>query len=59
MAHDECRVEMIDGEPIRVHGSRAMDDEDKAAFALIVAAARAKFRADHPEPDDEPCDHDS
>lgn len=44
---DECRIEIIDGEAIRIHGSKAMDEGDREAFAQIVRAAKAHMEA-HP-----------
>lgn len=41
---DECRIEVVDGEPVRVHASSGWDDEDRAAFAEIVRAAKEHFR---------------
>lgn len=54
---DECRVEMIDGEPIRVRGAKAMTDEDRAAFAEVVRAAKSRFFPDHEPPNSETGEH--
>lgn len=38
-----CRVEMVDGEPVRVQGAGEWDDKDREAFAEVVRAARRRF----------------
>lgn len=50
---DKAWIEEVDGEPVLVHGSGDWDDEDRAAFAAIVRAAKAKYFEDHPEPEGE------
>lgn len=42
-ADDTCRLIEVDGEVIRVLGGHGMDDEDRAAFAEIVRAAKRRF----------------
>lgn len=55
---DKAWIEEVDGEPVLVHGSGDWDDEDRAAFAAIVRAAKAKYFEDHPEPEgDDPDPH--
>lgn len=41
---DGCRIEVVNGEPVRVHGASDWDDEDRAAFAEIARAAKEHFR---------------
>lgn len=43
----ECRIEIIEGQPVRVRGDRPMTDEDCAAFTEVVRAAR-KMMAETP-----------
>ena len=43
---DDCRIVDVDGDPIRVQASGDWTDEDHAAFAEIVRAAKAKFASD-------------
>jgi hypothetical protein len=52
---DTCRVIEVDGQPIRVHGAGEMTDQDRAALAEVLGAARRKYAAEHPEtaPQDE------
>src|SRR6266542_373734 len=45
---DTCRLVEVDGEVIRVHGAGEMNDEDRAAFAEIVRAARRRYERDNP-----------
>lgn len=37
---DQCRRVEVDGEIIRVHGEREMDDADQAALTEVVRAAK-------------------
>jgi hypothetical protein len=46
---DACRVVEVDGEPIRVRGAGEMTDQDTAALAEVLGAARRKYAAEHPE----------
>ncbi|MFI0718895.1 hypothetical protein [Streptomyces sp. NPDC021224] len=46
---DTCRVVEIDGEPIRVHGAGEMTDRGRAALAEVIAAARRRYAAEHPD----------
>jgi len=43
---DECRIVEVNGEAIRVQASGEWNAEDHAAFAEIVRAAKAHFRAE-------------
>ncbi len=45
---DTCRLVEVDGGVIRVHGAGEMNDEDRAAFAEIVRAARRRYERDNP-----------
>ncbi|TLQ43466.1 hypothetical protein [Streptomyces marianii] len=47
-AADTCRPVEVDGETIRVRGAQEMTDEDRAAFAEVVRAAKRKYAAEHP-----------
>lgn len=38
---DDCRFVDVDGEAIRVRGAREMSDDDRAAFADVIRAAKA------------------
>lgn len=42
---DRCAIVDVDGEPVRVHGD-LRTEQDQAAFAEIVRAARRRFEAD-------------
>jgi hypothetical protein len=53
-AVDACRLVEVDGEPVRVRGSGDLTAEDHAALAEIIAAARRKHAAEHPEAVDGP-----
>lgn len=46
---DACRVVEVDGEPIRVRSAGEMTEQDHAALAEVIAAARRKHAAEHPE----------
>lgn len=41
-----CEIVDVDGEPIRVQVNGTLTDEERAALAEIVRAARRKFEAD-------------
>lgn len=45
---DICRPVEVDGEMIRVHGAGEMNDEDRAAFAELVRAAKALYERQNP-----------
>jgi hypothetical protein len=46
---DTCRVLVIDGQPIRVHGGKEPTDQGRAALAEAIAAARRRYAAEHPD----------
>lgn len=41
-ADTECRVVEVDGEPVRVIGSKDWTEEDFAFFAEVIRAAKAR-----------------
>lgn len=41
MADETCRQYAVDGEPVVVRGARPLDEQDRAALAEIVRAAKA------------------
>jgi hypothetical protein len=43
-----CRVEEVDGEPVRVQGAGDWDDTDRAMFLDAIRAAKAQYARDHP-----------
>lgn len=45
---DTCRAYDVDGEPVRVHGGKPLDEAGQAALGEIVRAATAKLAAEHP-----------
>ena len=45
---DICRAYEVDGEIVRVHGGRPLDETGQAALGEIVRAASAKVAAEHP-----------
>jgi hypothetical protein len=49
-AEDTCRPVEVDGEIIRVHGSREMTEEEKGYFAEIVRAAKARMETEPERP---------
>lgn len=53
-SEDTCRPVQVDGETIRVHGSRPLAGLELGYAAEVVAAARRKFEAEPPTvPDDD------
>lgn len=44
MTNDKCRVEVVDGEAIRVHGSEPMNEKDREMLADVVRAAKQMMR---------------
>lgn len=44
---DTCRPVEVDGETIRVHGSREMTEQERGYLADVVRAAKRKFEAEH------------
>lgn len=48
MADDTCRVYDVDGEPVRVHGGKPLDEAGQAALGEIVRAATAKVERENP-----------
>lgn len=61
MTDDTCRPVEVDGEIIRVHGSRAMTQHEQGLFAEIVRAAKRRLQAEQPTtppPVDRPQDCD-
>lgn len=57
--NDTCRPVEVDGEIIRVHGSRPMDEYEQGLFAQIVRAAKRRMEAeDQPAPVTRPQDCD-
>lgn len=46
VADETCRTEIVDGQPVVVRGGDGWTDEDRAAFAEVVRAARRKFNAE-------------
>ena len=49
-AEDTCRPVEI----IRVHGAAEMSDESRAALAEVIAAAKRRYLAEHPEDEQQP-----
>lgn len=43
---DTCRPVEVDGEIIRVHGSREMTEVEEGYFAEIIRAAKARMEAE-------------
>lgn len=48
MPDDTCRAYEVDGEIVRVHGGKALDEAGQAALGEIVRAATAKLAATDP-----------
>lgn len=48
MADDTCRAYDVDGETVRVHGGKPLDEAGQAALGEIVRAATAKLAAENP-----------
>ena len=48
MTDDTCRAYEVDGETIRVHGGKPLDEAGQVALGDIVRAATAKMEAEHP-----------
>lgn len=46
---DMCHVVAVDGELVRVRGIGEMTAESRAALAEVIAAARRRHAAEHPE----------
>lgn len=42
-----CRTEEVDGDPVLVHGADDWDDIDRAAFADVIRAVKAKHESTH------------
>jgi hypothetical protein len=40
---DSCREYDVDGEPVRVHGGKQLDDAGQAALGEVVRAARERL----------------
>ncbi|MFF3511567.1 hypothetical protein [Streptomyces sp. NPDC002573] len=53
-AEDTCRPVEIDGEIIRVRGAAEMSEESRAALAEVIAAAKRRYLAEHPEDEQQP-----
>ena len=45
---DTCRAYDVDGETIRVHGGKPLDEAGQAALAEIVRAVAKKVEVEHP-----------
>lgn len=45
---DTCRAYDVDGETVRVHGGKPLDEAGQAALGEIVRAATTKLAAEHP-----------
>jgi hypothetical protein len=45
---DTCRAYDVDGETVRVHGGKPLDEAGQAALGDIVRAATAKLAGEHP-----------
>jgi hypothetical protein len=48
VAEDTCRAYDVDGETIRVHGAKPLDEARQAALGEIVRAATAKVAVEDP-----------
>lgn len=49
MAAPRCRVEVVDGDPVLVRGSKPMNDADREALAEVVRAAKELMASEPPE----------
>lgn len=52
MTGDECRIVVVDGDPVRVRAAGEWNDDTRDAFAAIVRSARQKL-AEQQAHDDE------
>jgi hypothetical protein len=43
VADETCRIYEVDGEPVSVHGDKPLDEQDQAALAELVRAAKKHF----------------
>jgi hypothetical protein len=48
---DTCRLVEVDGEQVLVRGDGEMTEQDQAALAEVIAAARRRYAAQHPDAD--------
>lgn len=48
---DKCRPVEINGEVVRVHGEREMNDRDREMFAEVIVAVKRKL-AEEDDPED-------
>jgi hypothetical protein len=46
---DACRLVEVDGEQVLVRGDGEMTEQDRAALAEVIEAARRRYAAEHPD----------